>query len=107
MRTPVIVRRSNTDNCISTDDSSNFMNSPSRIVAEKSSSEKRLRNLFQKSNFFNFDNVPWNTQYSSFKEGKEVCRIDNIPLFGLRRNVQDKKLKYNVFKKENKVFHEF
>ena len=47
MRTPVIVRRSNTDNCISTDDSSNIVTSSMKNTTEKSLSEKRPSNAFK------------------------------------------------------------
>lgn len=66
MRTPVIVKRSLTDNCISTDDSSNLIPSL-KNTTEKSLSAKLLSNVFKKSNSQQLNklqsNAPYMTSY--------------------------------------------
>jgi hypothetical protein len=62
MRTPVIVKRSLTDNCISTDDSSNLVPSL-KNTTEKSLSAKLLKNVVKKSNSQQFGRFQTKSPY--------------------------------------------
>lgn len=71
MRTPVIVKRSLTDNWISTDDSSNLVPSL-KNTTEKSLSAKLLSNVFKKSNSQQFNKLQSNAPYMTSYDVKGI-----------------------------------
>ena len=94
MRTPVVVRRSNTDNCISTDDSSNFKGSSIKHSIDKSFSEQRVSNEFKKSNSQQFKRFSCNTPYLNKNDMKSKNKVnislDSIPYTGPINNLKNR-----------------